>query len=218
MMWEILQYMMKIKLYINESNVTLPYIDEWCELNLNQRNLYIKELFDDYNIYLTSIMGNRFKINDIEPFEIYIINYIKNIDYIGIIKKKNKYTKYYINLDFKEQEKEIKLIRKNVIELFIDELENQNILNNSHLPSKYMYDYYKQWLYDNNPSSKPMKAMEFGTRFSKKIKEYGYTKVEKKRLNQITNDQFNFDSLNIIIDKKKLSNIYINEDKILNIK
>lgn len=108
------------------------------------------------------------------------------------------------------------LNNNDTIKLFIDELEDQNILNNSHLPSKCMYDYYKQWLYDTNPGSKPMKAMEFGTRFGKKIKEYGYTKKEKKRLNQINNDQFNSNNLNIIIDDKKLSNIFINENKILN--
>lgn len=83
-----------------------------------------------------------------------------------------------------------------------------------------MYEFYKNWLYENNPGSRPMRAMEFGTRFSRIIKEFGYTKVEKKRLNQITDEQFDRSLLNIELDESKLKNnkitIYINEDKLLN--
>lgn len=159
------------------------------------------------NFDLDSLLGRKpntnINIDFIEAILAYIIENTEHFDQFHETQQmKNDITEQLNNND--------------TIQLFIDELEDQNILNNSHLPSKCMYDYYKQWLYDSNPGSKPMKNQEFSQRFSKKIKEYGYTKIERKRLNQITNDQFNPNDLNIVVDEKKLSNIYINENKILN--
>lgn len=333
-----------MEITLNEEDMRLPHIDEWAELNLNQKDLYINELYKNYNKFLKNILGENYKLNEIMPFEDYILNYNDNIEYKGIIQYKNKYTKHYVNNDIVEKEKrlvnnltendiinlfieeldnkkvfnysyipskliynyfkiwllnnnlnfnnktsrkfnqnfnlklrkmgyindkvmrinaiknnefDIKLLMtdddlnsnnynksnfyklvnsneltnclinpnkilndNNIIQNFINELEDQNILSNSHLPAKYMYEYYKKWVYENNTGSRSMRAMEFGTRFSKIIKKYGYNKVEKKRLQQITDDQFDRSLLNIELDESKLKNnkitIYINEDKLLN--
>jgi len=198
---------METKLYINESDVMLPYIDEWCELNLNQRDLYIKELFDDYNIYLISIMGNNYKINDIEPFEIYIINYSKNIEYKGIIKKKKKYTKYYINHDFEEKVNVNNLAENDIFELFIKHLDEIGIFQYTKIPSKLIYIYYKNWFKNNDfyKEKEKLKVRKFANKLNKKLKKLGYTNViYNNRMKTIKDNEFN---KKLLLDK-------INNDKI----
>ena len=40
---------------------------------------------------------------------------------------------------------------------------------NSHLPSKLIYEQYKDWLKTNNYGSQPIKIKEFSQRFNKEI-------------------------------------------------
>lgn len=175
---------------------------EWCNYDFR------KNPITDYN--LDQLLGRKKYVGDREFIEALLSYIIFNTEYF------NKFT---VTNEMQENTENM-LESNDTIQLFINELKDQDILNNSHLPAKYMYEFYKNWLYENNPGSRPMRAMEFGTRFSRIIKEFGYTKVEKKRLNQITDEQFDRSLLNIELDESKLKNnkitIYINEDKLLN--
>lgn len=206
----------EMEITINEEDVRLPHIDEWAELNLNQKDLYINELYKNYNKFLKNILGENYKLNEIIPFEDYILNYNDNIEYKGIIQYKNQYTKHYINHNIEEVNKNEKIItQNNIIELFVKHLDEIGILEQTHLPSFLIYEYYTDWFENNNFNNKLMRAMEFGQRFSIKVKKIGYTKIERKRLQQITEDQFNFNLLTIDylnIDQSLQTTVYIKQN------
>ena len=134
-----------------------------------------------------------------------------------VIWNTNYFNKFSMTEEIKQDTNNM-LSSNDTINLFIKELKENDILNNAILPSKIIYDHYKQWLLENNPGSKPMKSMEFGQRFSKEIKKYNFKPDKPMRLNKITDDQFNFSLLNINKNnlKNEKSGIYINENNILN--
>lgn len=177
MMWEILQYMMKTELYINESNVMLPYIDEWCELNLNQRDLYIKKLFDDYNKYLNDILGNSYKINDIEPFEIYIANYNDQIEYKGIIKTNIGYTKYYVNKNIDNNNDNDKEQLLNNPHYAFDKYlaEETSLLKCNKIPATLLASLYNDFNERNTRSTFNVTTTGFNREFSLYMEKLGYT-------------------------------------------
>lgn len=175
MMWEILQHVMETELYINESNVMLPYIDEWCELNLNQRDLYIKKLFDDYNKYLNDILGNGYKINDIEPFEIYIANYNDQIEYKGIIKTNIGYTKYYVNKNIDNNNDKEQLLN-NPYHAFDKYLvEETSLLKCNKIPATLLASLYNDFNERNTRSTFNVTTTGFNREFSLYMEKLGYT-------------------------------------------
>lgn len=200
---------------IREYDKNLPYIEEWSKNNLNKRNLYIGELFNDYNQLLSQILGKKYKLDDKIEFENYIANYNEGIKDMGIIKKNGQYTKYYINENIdKNAISNMNLTQNDILDLFIQNLEEKNIFEYCYIPSKLIYIYYKTWFNENNFNIKLMKPREFGQYFSKKIKNKGYNRTIDKRINSIKNYHFNKNLLikntNMILNE--MSKIFINKD------
>ena len=199
---------------IEEYDKSLPYIEEWSKDNLNKRCLYISELFNDYNQLLSQILGKKYKLEDKIEFENYIANYHDQMKDIGIIKKNGQYTKYYINENIdKNTISNMNLTQNDILDLFIQDLEEKNIFEYCYIPSKLIYIYYKTWFNNNNFNSKLMKPREFGQYFSKKIKNKGYNRTIDKRINSINNYLFNKKLLikNTNIISNDMSKIFIND-------
>jgi len=87
------------------------------------------------------------------------------------------------------------LASNDTINLFINELKNYNIFEYPYIPSKLIYEYYKEWVKMVNPGAKPMSSREFNLRFNKEIRELGYNESKNKRINSFNNYEFNTKSL-----------------------
>lgn len=93
------------------------------------------------------------------------------------------------------------------------ELEDLGVFTYSHIPSCVLYEHYKYWLKLVNPSAKLMKQSEYTKRLSLVLKDIGYSQNEKKRLRQLTKDQFDINMFeNLYIDDSLQSKIFINPD------
>ena len=83
------------------------------------------------------------------------------------------------------------LVSNDTINIFLEELKEKNILKYAYIPSKAIYEYYKDWLKINNPGAKPMKSKEFNQKLNKQLKEIGYNTSKLKRINKIERYEFN---------------------------
>lgn len=207
---------------VREYDKNLPYIEEWSKNNLNKRNLYIGELFNDYNQLLSQVLGKKYKLDDKIEFENYIANYNENMKDMGIIKKNGQYTKYYINENIdKNAISNMNLTQNDILDLFIQDLKEKGLLEYNCLINKILYEYYKYWFELNNFNTDIMKIKQFGQRFNNKIKEYGFVNDDKKqRIRSIKIYQFNNKllmlnndlNLNILIQSNEPSRILFNKD------
>ena len=207
---------------VREYDKNLPYIEEWSKNNLNKRNLYIGELFNDYNQLLSQVLGKKYKLDDKIEFENYIANYNENMKDMGIIKKNGQYTKYYINENIdKNANSNMNLTQNDILDLFIQDLKEKGLLEYNCLINKILYEYYKYWFELNNFNTDIMKIKQFGQRFNNKIKEYGFVNDDKKqRIRSIKIYQFNNKllmlnndlNLNILIQSNEPSRILFNKD------
>lgn len=206
---------------VKEHDKNLPYIEEWSKNNLNKRNLYIGELFNDYNQLLSQILGKKYKLDDKIEFENYIANYNEDMKDMGIIKKNGQYTKYYINENIdKNAISNMNLTQNDILDLFIQDLKEKGLLEYNCLINKILYEYYKYWFELNNFNTDIMKIKQFGQRFNNKIKEYGFVNDDKKqRIRSIKTYQFNNKllmlnnnlNLNILIQSNEPSRILFND-------
>ena len=92
------------------------------------------------------------------------------------------------------------LAANDTINLFLEDLDEKDILNYPYIPTKPIYEYYKDWLKINNPGSSPMKNREFSQKLNKQLKEIGYEIVNQKRINKIEKYEFNSKLLMTIND------------------
>ena len=149
----------------------------------------------DYN--LDELLGRK-GYNQNKNFIEAILSYIMfNTEYFNKFSITNQMV-----LDTNEE-----LSSNDTINLFIDDLQEKNIFEYPILPKKALYEYYKEWLKINNPGSSPMKAREFGQRFSKELNDLKYEEKEIKRMNKIKNYEFNSKLLMTMNDLN--SNSYI---------
>ena len=205
---------------IKEYDKDLPYIEEWSKNNLNKRNLYISDLFNDYNQLLSQILGKKYKLNDKIKFENYIANYHDQMKDMGIIKRGNQYTKYYVNETINQSinVNNINLTQDDILDLFIKNLDEKGIFKYSYIINKLLYEYYKDWFELNNFNIKLLKPREFGQKVNNKIRDYGlnYISVKPNRINKFKNYEFNFklllsenDLKSSINNVMKKSNYYV---------
>lgn len=95
----------------------------------------------------------------------------------------------------------------------LNEIKDMNCLYLSHLPLKVLYEHFKQWLKDINPSSKPLKFIDYSKRIKSLLEKEGYTNNKRKRIRSLSHSQFNrslFDNINI--DESSLSTVMIKDD------
>ena len=183
---------------------------EWCNYDFR------KNPITDYN--LDQLLGRKKYVGDREFIEALLSYIIFNTEYF------NKFT---VTNEMQENTENM-LESNDTIQLFIEDLNDIGLLEYSHLPSKLIYEYYKDWLKTNNPGTQPMKNREFSQRFGKEIIKYGYSIKEIKRLKSLNNLEFNIEYLNDqftnqyiksnsieISNNNPTSTIYVNNDKLL---
>jgi len=122
-----------------------------------------------------------------------------NIGFMEAILSYIIYTTDYFNTftvteQMKQNTNEV-IASNDTINLFLEDLQDIKLLEYSHIPSKLIYEYYKDWLKTNNPGSQPMKIKEFSQRFSKEISNYGYVDKTRKSINRLEEYEFNSDYL-----------------------
>lgn len=66
------------------------------------------------------------------------------------------------------------LNENDTIQQFIDHIESRNILSYSHLPLSFLFNYYKDWSYKENPTAKVMSAKKFNKEIIEKLEKYGF--------------------------------------------
>ena len=100
------------------------------------------------------------------------------------------FNKFSITKQMQENTNEL-LASNDTINMFLDDLDEKGVLQYSYIPSKAIYEYYKDWLKINNPGAKPMKSKEFNQRLNKDLRKLNYTKNVVKRIRSIKNYEFN---------------------------
>lgn len=191
----------------DETSQLLPRIDEFLDLNESQ-DVYINLLYEEYKKMLKQINETN-KLN-YQCFKEYVINYWDLINSQLIKDRSGNYYEYFINEDINREE--ILNDADTVLQHYY-ELEDLGVFTYSHIPSCVLYEHYKYWLKLVNPSAKLMKQSEYTKRLSLVLKDICYSQNEKKRLRQLTKDQFDINMFeNLYIDDSLQSKIFINPD------
>ena len=178
----------------NDSIKDRVILIEWPHHNFRQNPV------NDFN--LDKLTGKRGKA-DIKFMESLISYVIHTTEYFEKFSVTDK-----MKSDFNEM-----LDSNDILVQFINELIDQNILYNSHLPSSFLYEYFKSWLQDVNPGTKPMKLSEFTKRFKSLIFNKGYTEIKRWRFKQLKNYQFKFNDFeNLDFNRETKSTIFINPE------
>lgn len=186
----------------------LPEINEFLKLN-ESHEVYINKLYDEYEKML-----NQLKILqsiDYRIFYDYVIDYW-DLNNKQIIKdKSNNYLERWINT--KIDKDEIGSYDADTVLQHYQELYDLGLFKFSHIPSSITYEHYKYWIKVINPSAKLMKQSEYTKKLGKLLEDLNYTKHEKKRLRQLTKDQFDINIFdNLYVDETIQSKVFINPD------
>ena len=195
------------------------YLDYFMDL-LNLKEVKMNLEYDNYLTMLKKLKRESYKVS-YQLFILYLTKYC-NLQFIKINKEGYDYYEIYSDLNSddydnyklrRENEEKNKEANNDILVQFINELIDQNILYNSHLPSSFLYEYFKSWLQDVNPGAKPMKLSEFTKRFKSLIFNKGYTEIKRWRFKQLKNYQFKFNDFeNLDFNRETKSTIFINPE------
>ena len=186
----------------------LPEINEFLRLNESHK-VYINKLHDEYEKMLKQL-----KISQSVDYSIFY-DYV--IEYWGLTNKKiiqdknNNYLECWINTKINNDE--IKEYNNDTVLQHYQKLHSLGLFKFSHIPSSVVYEHYKCWIEIINPSAKIMKQSEYTKKLGKLLEDLNYTKHEKKRLRQLTKDQFDINIFdNLYVDETIQSKVFINPD------
>lgn len=204
---------------ININSHHKQYLDYFMDL-LNLKEVKINLEYDNYLTMLKKLKRESYKVS-YQLFILYLTKYC-NLRFIKISKEGNDYYEIYSDLnpdDYdnykmrQENEEKNREVNNDILVQFINELIDQNILYNSHLPSSFLYEYFKSWLQNVNPGTKPMKLSEFTKRFKPLIYNQGYTDIKRWRFKQLKKYQFNFNDFeNLNFNRETKSTVFINPE------
>ena len=212
----------KISNLSNDEFDTLQMINEF--LNLNEAQLiYMNHLYEEYKKMLKQL--NLTLLTNYNEFKKYVINYwhlsnkklIKNDNGNYYERWTNHQSQLHNNLNdelFNENDTVFQFVN-DILE--IEEIQNQEILPVSHL-----YQIYKEYLKDNNPSMKPMSQKKFITKLELHLKSLNYKIDEDRKLPSYFNKrgQYNQSEILQILDmeylnlKETMSRYFINQNEI----
>lgn len=186
----------------------LPEINEFLRLNESHK-VYINKLHDEYEKMLKQL-----KISQSVDYSIFY-DYV--IEYWGLTNKKiiqdknNNYLECWINTKINNDE--IKEYNNDTVLQHYQKLHSLDLFKFSHIPSSVVYEHYKCWITTINPNAKLIKQSEYTKKLGKLLKDLNYTKNEKKRLRQLTKDQFDINIFdNLYVDETIQSKVFINPD------
>lgn len=186
----------------------LPEINEFLRLNESHK-VYINKLHDEYEKMLKQL-----KISQSVDYSIFY-DYV--IEYWGLTNKKiiqdknNNYLECWINTKINNDE--IKEYNNDTVLQHYQKLHSLGLFKFSHIPSSVVYEHYKCCIEIINPSAKLMKQSEYTKKLGKLLEDLNYTKHEKKRLRQLTKDQFDINIFdNLYVDETIQSKVFINPD------
>ena len=96
------------------------------------------------------------------------------------------------NHNIVEKEKRLvnNLTENDIINLFIEELDNKKVFNYPYIPSKIIYNYFKIWLLNNNLNFNNKTSRKFNQNFNLKLRKMGYINDKVMRINAIKNNEF----------------------------
>lgn len=202
----------KISNLSNDEFDTLQMINEF--LNLNEAQLiYMNHLYEEYKKMLKQL--NLTLLTNYNEFKKYVINYwhlsnktlIKNDNGNYYERWTNNQSQVHNNLNdelFNENDTVFQFV--NDI-LKIEEIKNQEILPVSHL-----YQIYKEYLKENNPSMKPMSQKKFITKLESYLKNLNYKIDEDRKLPSYFNKRGQYNS-NEILQVLDLEYLNLKESK-----
>ena len=156
---------------------------------------------EDFN--LDQLSGKYGKANTgfMEALIAYII---ENVEYFNKFNVTNK-----MKNDFEDI-----LDTNDTIKMYVDELEENELLESKYLPYNVLYEDYKRWLNINNPGSKPVKSTEYIKRISPILENKNFSKLKSpKRIRTLTKNEFDINNFEgIYIDESKQTKVFINNN------
>lgn len=136
-------------------------------------------------------------------------------------------TKYFKSFTIPEKVKNATqemLSENDQIHAYVEFLEDQGILNLPYLNSSTEYKRYVEWLHEQNPSAKPMKAKKFNLEFTTKLVNKGYIRLTNRKMpssiskidynNQVINRMTDF---NIVEKQRTHAYFFYNKNNLIKV-
>lgn len=199
----------------------LPEIESFLKLN-ESHTVYMNQLYDEYKRMLKDLI-----IDDISNYKIFY-NYV--IDYWGlkdksiIRDKKGKYIECWINNNIEYNNQQLFNENDTVFQFINDILEIDEIKNQEILPVSHLYQIYKEYLRENNPSMKPMSQKKFLIKSEDHLESLNYKLSDehqrkrgsyfRKRGQYNPKDILQTLDLDYLTLKETMSRYFINKNKI----
>lgn len=156
---------------------------------------------EDFDLDQLSGKYGKADTNFMEALIAYII---KNVEYFNKFNVTNK-----MKNDFEDI-----LDTNDTIKMYVDELEENELLKSKYLPYNVLYEDYKRWLNINNPGSKPVKSTEYIKRISPILENKNFSKLTSpKRIRTLTKSEFDINEFEgIYVDESKQTKVFINNN------
>lgn len=211
----------KLVQFINEHSDEevdlLPEIESFLKLN-ESHAVYINQLYDEYKRMLKDLI-----IDDMSNYKIfynYVIDYWDLKDKSIIKDKKGKYIERWINDSVEYNNQQIFNENDTVLQFINDILEVKEIKNQDILPVLHLYQIYKEYLKENNPSMKPMSQKKFIMELRSHLKSLNYILSNERKLPSYfrKRGQYNQDEILQVLDieylnlKESKTFYFINKD------
>ena len=212
--------------FINEHNEEeielLPFINEFLDLN-ESRNIYINYLYEEYKRMLKQLNLNL--LTNYNEFKDYAIKYW-NLTNKKLVKYKdnNYYERWTNNQSQLHNDLNNELFNENdtVFQFINDILEIEEIKNQEILLVSHLYQIYKEYLKENNPSMKPMSQKKFITKLESHLEDLNYSLSNNRKRGSFFNKrgQYNQNEILNILDmeylnlKDTMSYYFINHNEI----
>ena len=167
----------------------LPEIESFLKLN-ESHTVYINQLYDEYKRMLKDLI-----IDDISNYKIfynYVIDYWDLKDKSIIRDKKGKYIECWINENDKLNEQ---MNDKDIVYQFVEDLENNEILYNQKLPTSILYQAYRDFSKQINPSAAIKSQMTFTKTIESYLEDKDFELIRARKTKSYLEKSFNYTKL-----------------------